>query len=171
MRRIDHVRSQRMAGRQPRVVEGARRLLGHADPAHHGARAHVAGGRDRQDLVKSEPGEAPIERRARAFAGQPLTPAIGRKAPADLDGRGGRQFGAHAHEADHPDQPAVGLELGGPEAETVFSHGYGFSDGYLHISDAPGLGVDIDEAEAAKWPYVRAYLPVNRLRDGTLFNW
>ena len=59
----------------------------------------------------------------------------------------------------------------GPEAETVFSHGYGFHDGYLHISDAPGLGVDIDEAEAAKWPYVRAYLPVNRLADGTLFNW
>ena len=34
-----------------------------------------------------------------------------------------------------------------------------------------GHGVDIDEALAAKYPYQRAYLPVARLEDGTMWNW
>jgi len=34
-----------------------------------------------------------------------------------------------------------------------------------------GLCVEIDEALAAKRLYRRAHLPVNRLEDGTLFNW
>ena len=58
-----------------------------------------------------------------------------------------------------------------PLTETVFPHAYSYSDGYMHPGDQPGLGVDIDEAEAAKHPYKRAYLPVNRLEDGTLYNW
>ena len=57
------------------------------------------------------------------------------------------------------------------ETDQVFPHGYHFEDGYLKLSDAPGLGVDIDEELAAKYPYQRAYLPINRLQDGTLFNW
>ena len=32
-------------------------------------------------------------------------------------------------------------------------------------------GVEFDEALAAKFPYERAYLPVNRKLDGTLWNW
>jgi mannonate dehydratase len=35
----------------------------------------------------------------------------------------------------------------------------------------PGLGVDIDEAYASKYPYSRAYLPVNRKLDGTMHSW
>jgi mannonate dehydratase len=31
--------------------------------------------------------------------------------------------------------------------------------------------VDIDEAQAAKYPYDPKYLPVNRLRDGTMHDW
>ena len=58
-----------------------------------------------------------------------------------------------------------------PETDAVFPHTYSFSDGYLHPGDAPGHGVDIDEALAAKYPYARAYLPVNRLEDGTVYNW
>ena len=46
-----------------------------------------------------------------------------------------------------------------------------FEDGCLHPGDAPGHGVDIDEALAAKYPYERAYLPVARLEDGTMWNW
>ncbi len=46
-----------------------------------------------------------------------------------------------------------------------------FSKGDLHPGDTPGHGVDIDEALAAKYPYRPASLPVNRLEDGTLFNW
>ena len=41
----------------------------------------------------------------------------------------------------------------------------------LHPGETPGLGVDIDEKLAAKYPYKRAYLPVNRLEDGTMTNW
>jgi len=57
------------------------------------------------------------------------------------------------------------------ETDEVFPHDYYFKKGYLHIGDKPGHGVDIDEKLAAKYPYQRAYLPVNRLGDGTLFSW
>ncbi|WP_461055342.1 D-mannonate dehydratase ManD [Spirosoma arcticum] len=55
--------------------------------------------------------------------------------------------------------------------DEVFPHEYYFDDGYLHVTDRPGLGVDFNEELAAKYPYQRAYLPVNRLTDGTLSNW
>lgn len=55
--------------------------------------------------------------------------------------------------------------------DEVFPHNYTYRSGYLHPGDAPGLGVEIDERLAAKYPYERAYLPVNRKLDGTLFNW
>ena len=57
------------------------------------------------------------------------------------------------------------------ETDAVFPHAYTFSDGELHPGEAPGHGVDIDEALAATFPYRPASLPVNRLEDGTLFNW
>lgn len=53
----------------------------------------------------------------------------------------------------------------------VFPHAYTFDKGYLYPGDAPGLGVDFDEKLAEKYPYERAYLPINRKLDGTLFNW
>src|SRR6202166_1509429 len=57
------------------------------------------------------------------------------------------------------------------ETDEVFPHSYSFNNGYLHPGDAPGLGVDYDEKLAQKFPYERAYLPVNRKLDGTMFNW
>lgn len=57
------------------------------------------------------------------------------------------------------------------ETDEVFPHHYTFENGFLHPGEAPGLGVDIDEKLAAKFPYERAYLPVARKEDGTLFNW
>lgn len=57
------------------------------------------------------------------------------------------------------------------ETEAVFPHAYTFENGYLHPGDAPGLGVEYDEERAAQYPYERAYLPVNRKEDGTMFNW
>ena len=57
------------------------------------------------------------------------------------------------------------------ETDEVFPHAYTFEDGYLYPGDAPGHGVDIDEKLATRFPYRRAYLPVNRLEDGTLWNW
>lgn len=58
-----------------------------------------------------------------------------------------------------------------PETDAVFPHTYHFDRGNLYPGDAIGHGVDIDEAEAAKYPYQPAYLPVARLEDGTMWNW
>ena len=58
-----------------------------------------------------------------------------------------------------------------PETDAVFPHAYSFDRGYLQPGEAPGHGVEIDEALAAKYPYDPAYLPVARLEDGTLWNW
>ncbi|WP_018984147.1 D-mannonate dehydratase ManD [Salinimonas chungwhensis] len=57
------------------------------------------------------------------------------------------------------------------EMESVFSFDYTFEKGFFTPGETPGHGVDIDEKLAAKYPYKRAALPVNRLEDGTLWNW
>ncbi|MGV3650395.1 MAG: D-mannonate dehydratase ManD [Devosia sp.] len=53
----------------------------------------------------------------------------------------------------------------------VFPHAWRFEKGDLYPGEAHGHGVDINEELAAKYPYKRAYLPVNRLEDGTLWHW
>lgn len=58
-----------------------------------------------------------------------------------------------------------------PETDAVFPHAYSFDQGMMHPGDKPGLGVDIDEVLAADHPYQRAFLPVNRLEDGTMWSW
>jgi mannonate dehydratase len=59
-----------------------------------------------------------------------------------------------------------------PETDEVFPHAYSFQDGLMHPGDAPGIGVDIDEKAAKKYPqFEPAYLPVNRKLDGTMHNW
>ena len=50
----------------------------------------------------------------------------------------------------------------------VFRCDFPLRDGHLHPTDTPGHGIDLDEGLAARFPYQRAYLPVNRLEDGTL---
>jgi mannonate dehydratase len=57
------------------------------------------------------------------------------------------------------------------QMEEVFPHAWTWNKGFLHPGDAPGHGVDIDEALAARHPYDRAYLPIARLQDGTLWSW
>jgi mannonate dehydratase len=57
------------------------------------------------------------------------------------------------------------------QTEDTFSHAYTFKNGFMYPGDLPGLGVDIKEDAAAAFPYQRAYLPVNRKEDGTLFHW
>jgi mannonate dehydratase len=57
------------------------------------------------------------------------------------------------------------------ETDKVFPHAYTFEGGLMYPGDAAGLGVDIDEALAGKYPYQRAYLPVNRKLDGTMHSW
>jgi mannonate dehydratase len=70
--------------------------------------------------------------------------------------------------------PNFGIqEYSGYTDETleVFPRAWTLADGYLHPGHAVGHGVDIDEELARKFPYQRAYLPVNRLEDGTLWHW
>ena len=57
------------------------------------------------------------------------------------------------------------------ETDSVFPHSYSFEDGLMHPGETPGLGVDINESLAAKYPYQRAYLPINRKLDGTMHSW
>jgi mannonate dehydratase len=58
-----------------------------------------------------------------------------------------------------------------PLVDEVFRHAYAFDAGYLHPGDAPGLGVDVDEDLAARYPYDPAYLPIARTRDGAMTDW
>jgi mannonate dehydratase len=58
---------------------------------------------------------------------------------------------------DHPD-----------EVKDIISGGPYFENGYLKLNDVPGLGVDIDEDLAAKYPYQRHYLPIPRREDGSV---
>jgi mannonate dehydratase len=53
----------------------------------------------------------------------------------------------------------------------VFRTSYTFDRGFLHPGDAPGLGVELDEGAASAFQYTAAYLPVNRLQDGTVHDW
>ena len=46
-----------------------------------------------------------------------------------------------------------------------------FEDGLLHPGDQMGLGVELDSAAAGEHRYEPAYLPVNRLQDGTVHDW
>lgn len=70
--------------------------------------------------------------------------------------------------------PNFGIQENMPHSElmeSVFSFDYQFDRGFFTPGEAPGHGVDIDEKLAAKYPYQRAALPVNRLEDGTLWHW
>lgn len=70
--------------------------------------------------------------------------------------------------------PNFGIQEHMPHSElmeSVFTRHYEFKDGYFIPGEAPGHGVDINEALAEKYPYQRACLPVNRLEDGTLWHW
>jgi mannonate dehydratase len=58
-------------------------------------------------------------------------------------------------------EPASEVMPGAPE----------FKDGYLMVSNAPGLGTDVNEELAKKYPYERAYLPTARRRDGSVHDW
>ncbi len=53
----------------------------------------------------------------------------------------------------------------------VFRTSYTWRDGMLDPGETPGLGVEIDDELAATYPYTPAYLPVNRLLDGTVHDW
>jgi mannonate dehydratase len=55
--------------------------------------------------------------------------------------------------------------------DEVFRPGYTFTDGMLDPGEAPGLGVQYDDDVARAHSYAAAYLPVNRLLDGSMHDW
>ena len=57
------------------------------------------------------------------------------------------------------------------QTDAVFPHSYRFEDGYMHPGEEPGLGVELDEELAARFPYRPASLPVARRLDGTVHSW
>ena len=57
------------------------------------------------------------------------------------------------------------------ETHELFRPSYAFADGMLVPGEGPGLGVEYDDAIAQAHPYAAAYLPVNRLRDGSMHDW
>jgi mannonate dehydratase len=58
-----------------------------------------------------------------------------------------------------------------PATHDVFHTTYTFAGGLLDASEEPGLGVSYDDEAAASHPYEAAYLPVNRLTDGSMHDW
>jgi mannonate dehydratase len=59
----------------------------------------------------------------------------------------------------------------GARTDEVFEQSFTWRDGMLHPGDVPGLGVELNLDEAGKYPYEQAYLPYNRLADGTMHDW
>lgn len=56
----------------------------------------------------------------------------------------------------------------GPEIEDLFPGVPRFKDGYLTVSDKPGHGVDINEAELRRYPYKPQFFTTIRREDGSL---
>jgi mannonate dehydratase len=63
------------------------------------------------------------------------------------------------------------LVLGTPACDALFPSEHVMQNGMVYVSDAPGLGVDFDEREAAQYEYKAGSHPVVRLQDGTLWNY
>jgi mannonate dehydratase len=59
----------------------------------------------------------------------------------------------------------------GTRTNATFEQSFTWADGMLHPGNKPGLGVELNVDEAGKYPYVQAYLPYNRLADGTVHDW
>ncbi|OII26086.1 D-mannonate dehydratase ManD [Frigoribacterium sp. MCBA15_019] len=59
----------------------------------------------------------------------------------------------------------------GAKTDEVFEQSFTFEDGMLHPGEQPGIGVELNERAAAAYPYAQAYLPYNRLADGTVHDW
>jgi len=59
----------------------------------------------------------------------------------------------------------------GAEVKKVVTGGPEYKDGYLTAPNVSGLGCDINEEEAARYPYKRDYLPTLRRLDGSFTDW
>lgn len=60
---------------------------------------------------------------------------------------------------------------GNEQMQQVFQQSVTVANGMAYVSEAPGLGIDLNEEAAKAYPYKRSFLPVSRLEDGTLWHW
>jgi len=58
-----------------------------------------------------------------------------------------------------------------PEMNDVFAHEHVIEGGHVTPSGAPGLGIRFNEDEARKHEFKRSYIGLNRLPDGTAWNY
>ncbi|MGP6089377.1 D-mannonate dehydratase ManD [Antarctobacter jejuensis] len=63
------------------------------------------------------------------------------------------------------------LVLGTPECDALFPSEHRMESGMFYVSDAPGLGIDFDENEVARYSYEPGSHPIVRLEDGTMWNY
>jgi|TARA_B110000908_G_scaffold172780_1_gene243179 mannonate dehydratase len=63
------------------------------------------------------------------------------------------------------------LVLGTKECDALFPSAHVMTDGMFYVSDAPGLGVDFDEKEVARYEYKAGSHPIVRLEDGTMWDY
>ncbi len=63
------------------------------------------------------------------------------------------------------------LVLETEECDALFPSEHKMEAGMFYVSDAPGLGVDFDETQAARYEYAPGSHPIVRLEDGTLWNY
>jgi mannonate dehydratase len=56
-------------------------------------------------------------------------------------------------------------------AREVIPGGPVLQGGYMDVEDSPGLGTDVNEELAKKYPYRRSYLPLARRKDGSVHDW
>ena len=63
------------------------------------------------------------------------------------------------------------LVLGTSECNALFPSEHRMENGLMHVSEAPGLGVDFDEDEAGRYDDTPGSHPVVRLEDGTMWNY
>lgn len=57
------------------------------------------------------------------------------------------------------------------QTHAAFPHAWYYENGSLHPGDAPGLGVELDEAALLAEEYSPAYLPTARRFDGSVLDW
>ena len=78
---------------------------------------------------------------------------------------------AHAHL--NACAPGFGIReyllLGTPECDALFASEHRMRNDMVHVGDAPGLGVELDESEAARHGYRAASRPILRLGDGAVW--
>ncbi|MEO9864698.1 MAG: D-mannonate dehydratase ManD [Yoonia sp.] len=63
------------------------------------------------------------------------------------------------------------LVLGTPECDALFPSDHYLENGMFYVSDAPGLGVEFNEDEAAQYSYKAGSHPIVRLEDGTMWDY